>query len=243
MSAETPTPEIPKNIKESIGLLIGGRPEVLFLMSGGIKKTKDGSYKATTVIDGDLIDGGTYGYLGGIYRALATEHLAKIYPDTPIVTNSSDPKTGQSHADVYADTLIRRGVDSDRIIRQSASHSTRDEFKQMINLSLENNWKGPVALITNDYHLERSVLTFASLDNLFREDKEFLGQLEQFWDRGTKVLFVNSEKVLDIINPRYKKFFAELRTTEPFASAIELRELWESNGIRALEEDNYQKRF
>lgn len=236
--------------KESLRQMIGGEPEVLFLMSGGIAPRKAspsersiGEFKPTTIADPDLHDGSTYGYLGGIYRALATERLANLFPNASIITNSRDPKTHASHAEVYKELLLRRGINGNRITTQEKSENTRGEFKEMIAMSLDKNWNGPIAMLTNDYHIERSTLTFASLNTLYPEDENFLKQLEAFQNSNIRATFVSAEKVLGLLEPRYKKFFGELKSKEPFATAIVQRELAESNGIRALLDNTYQKRF
>lgn len=242
----TPEPELLKN---EVVQLIGGEPQILFLMSGGIAPVvdKEGNVKrlrATTIFDGDFADGNAYGYLGGVYRMLAAAEMAKLFPNAPIITNSIDNQTKTSHAKVYAKQLEKHGVDPKRITLQEKSRSTRDEFKEMVMMAVDNDWKGPIAMVTNDYHIERSVVTFVKLGTLLGNyDPEFRQILNEFYARDIKVLFVSAEKVLGIVNPKYKDFFGKLKTREPFAGNIALREKMEASGVKALQDNTYTKRF
>lgn len=250
-------PQILEVQKEQITSLLHAEPKQIFLFSGGIAKDKRGSFHATTIADGDFADSDAFGYLGGVYRMLATVELAKIFPKADIVTTSIDAKTGISHAQVYAKQLEQHGVASKRITLEEKSVATRGEIKEMIKLVLAKEWSGPVAIVANNYHIPRILETYLNIEALIGdEDSSFKNDFEEFVSRGITVLFAPAEDVLNIVDKRYGHYFETLKNpslrrvknkkNEAFfkriKDAIDLRQKWEESGIEAIRRGNYVKR-
>ncbi len=244
--------------KKEIVTLLGGEPRVLYLFSGGIARAKDGSLRATNIVDEDFADKDEFGYLGGVYRMLATVELSRIFPQAQIVTTSYDPESGISHAKVYREQLVQHGVDPGRISLEENSVGTRGELKEMVNFVLKNKLPSPVAIIANDYHIERIQEMWVRLERLIApEDPGFKNRLEEFAASETQLLFTPAEMVLEIVDSQYAAYFKQLSEPEKnlkfkknkfrnfhrkVRKLIELRYKKEAEGVADLKSDKYRIR-
>ena len=232
--------EITKEQKDLIIKSMHGEPKVIHLLSGGLWRLPEGKIRITKIGDGELDYGYKYGLLDGIYPMLATVELAKLFPGTHILTTGHSTTTGQSHAKIYADALIKQGVLSSRILQDESPIGTLGELRTMVEHTVENNWQGPIALVVNDWHKERALELFARLGQfVIPEDPSFARTLEEFTARNVQVLFAEAEELFGIIHPKFKDYYAKVKETEPYKILAEVRMKSEESGVASAKKGNY----
>lgn len=123
-----------ENKLEAYEKIVGGKPDAIFILSGGIVQTDKGRSKSTAYPEHDYL--GFTG--GGKARVVAAAELAQFFPDSKIIANSyvttPDDKV-EPHARVYKEELLRLGVQEDRILIQENSFNTITEIIEMVKLA------------------------------------------------------------------------------------------------------------
>lgn len=203
----------------------GQLPEVVFIASGGIKKVPNADkpdgigYRSLSYDENDL---DVHGFVtGGKMRVIAGAEIAKKYPNIILVTTSKVEEDAPSHAKVMASELEKLGVPVDQIMLEECSDNTASELIEMVKLAVTNNWTR-LGFITSDYHVPRVQVLFDHLEEIAGgQDKEFLQVFEEFKKRRIEVNFIKAEKLLEIIDPKYQDFFAEVRKSDAYQQRLD----------------------
>lgn len=181
MSEQTKSTE-QGNISESLTHVIGGEPSAVYLLSPGVSLAKNVDYKSPSMLDPDYLRGEEFGYVGGALRVHAVAYLHKFFPDATVITSSTTE--GISHAKVQERELRaiweKWGIPQpENIVREEKSTSTATEMAELIRLIVQNDWKGKIVAITNDYHVPRTEAMLAQLPSLYYRRPYFFGGLEK----------------------------------------------------------------
>ena len=229
----------------------GEKPDAIFVLGGGNRRVKDSrgkvSYK-TSPYKGEYFPA----QIGGAKaRPIAALELSGYYPDAKIVTMSHTPKKLfysdseiiPSLAQVMAEELVQNGINRDKIIEKPEPTSTLTELMEVIKISAENKWKN-VAVVTNNYHIERatnlmSILTdgprLKDLKYQLRENFEGVGEAEIFsrkWEdlqqstnkfkaAGGIIVFVSAEDILQKRSPHYTALLSRVGELSGYSRVIE----------------------
>ncbi|OGH47552.1 MAG: hypothetical protein A3A51_03130 [Candidatus Levybacteria bacterium RIFCSPLOWO2_01_FULL_39_10] len=225
--------------------LQGISPQALFVLGGGNRLIVDSrgreSYK-TSPYKGKFFPDKTGGAKA---RPIAAVELASFFPDAKVVTMSHRPshlhQPGStadeinkypSFAQILSADIQRMGVDKERIAEVPQSTSTLSEIMEIIKLSAERRWQN-VAVITNDYQIERSqsILEMlkdeerlqalrSQLEILFQTEDEqrlfsqkwqdFEGALSNFKQANTNIVLISAEDVLRKRSRHYGVLIDEL---------------------------------
>lgn len=214
--------------------LLSGTPNVIFILSGGIKKNRRG-YKSPSYNEIDHAGLVT----GSKARVIAAAEISKSFPKTIIVTTSSVNPNEPTHANVMTQELKRLKVPESKIVREEQSYDTLSEMVEMIKLASEKEWFRIVA-ITSRYHIPRVQEMYNRLRSIIpKEDApEFYEALEQLEKRGSSVKFVAAEDILPHRSHRYKNLIAEVENTSGYIERVEA----EKRGLEALRSGNYKFR-
>src|SRR5581483_10891125 len=102
---------------------------------------------------------------GGKARSLAAAELAEAFPDAQIVTLSKTKEDQPAHSAVIAGEIAKKGVEKQRITEDPESYSALTELMEIIKLIHQRGWK-QVALICNEYQIDRPKLMLEKLDGL-----------------------------------------------------------------------------
>lgn len=218
--AEIPDTEEQKRV--AIENLVEGEPDALFLLSGISEvvdtKTQEKKYKPGSYADVDW-----NGYMtGGKGRALAVAELAKYFPEATVAANSNTFNVHDSQAptdaDVMAEYLEKKGVETERIIKQDQSTTTFTELIELIKYISEHQWKH-VAVVAGETQKPRAMEMFRQISTLQDpagawKDPVFRKALEVFKQLQPKITFVAAESVLPIRDKRYANIIAQARETE-----------------------------
>ncbi len=215
-------------------LLGDQNPEAIFILSGGTVKRERG---ITTASYSDLQ--GEFGVLGGKARIIAAAELAEYFPETKLVLTAtyyptpSDP----SQSSIMSQELIKLGVNKNQIVQEEVSKSTYDELREIVNLSLSENWKN-IAILTNGYHVPRAEEMLNRLDELAsdKDDDKLVKQVHLFKEK-TRKTFISAEEILPHRSTHYKGLLDELYQSEDYAKRLES----EKRGVDALKSGTYGK--
>lgn len=196
---------------KTIGMNIS--PEAIVVPTGGTKRDKDGNYHSTSYDDGDA-----FGTLGGYVRVEAAAELARMYPETMVVTTGKGAGDGisPSHAMVMENELVALGIESKRVIREEDSTTTRSNIEQALKIANKYKWSS-IIFVSNEYHLPR-----------LRAMLEILGL-------AIKIDFVAAEDVISKIRPEFGKIFKNIKITPAYKRRLES----EARGIQALNSGEY----
>lgn len=232
---ELTTDEKTARIRELITANFGGQsPDVFIMHTGGIAENPRGpmGYRSTSY--SDVSEHGIA--TGGRTRIIAGAEIAKALPNLKIITNSInrfDPEV-PSMAVVNKEELVRRGIDPDRITREEDSFSTVTQLTEMIRLAVANNW-AKIASLTNEYHHPRVQAMYERLDSII-DDAQFQKTLAKFKKQGTKVVFIDAEPVMRLIDPHFVTYLNEVAKTPQFKHTLET----EAKGLADLKAGHYR---
>lgn len=247
-------------LKETITEVIGGKPSVIYLMSGGVAIPKElreevkkrgtdflteEDFHSTTMRDPDFADGYKFGYLGGALRVYAVGYLHEYFPEATIITSST--VKGISHADVQERELRalweKCGIEQPKhLLQEPRSNSTRTELAELIRMIVDNNWHGLVIAVTNDYHrFPRTEATLSHLPQLITpQDPGFMEVWGKFKAKDDVELVIrDAESILKLVDPKFKAMLETVFTKEPWKSYRETRVEAEEGGFQAIEENAY----
>lgn len=243
MSEQTKSTE-QGDIRESLTDVIGGEPSAVYLLSPGISLGKNIDYKSPSMLDPDYLRGKEFGYVGGALRVHAVAYLHKFFPDATVITSTTTE--GISHAKVQERELQaiweKWGIPQpENIIREEKSESTATEMAELIRLIVQNNWKGKIVAITNDYHVSRTKAMLEQLPSLITSDPTFSEVWTKFKERAdVNIVVQDAESILRIVSPKFKNMLDVVFMKEPWKSYKEKRIESERRGIKALEEGHYE---
>ncbi len=189
-------------------------PDAIFVFSTGLKKDTSGVWRPTDYIDRDA-----FGTLGGIERVHAAVLLGIEHPRSVIVTTSKqmtdDPPT---HASVYADALVTRGIPRERIVLEERSVNAQTQIKEAIVLAKEKGWRS-LFLVTSEFQLPR---------------------VRAFWEavegEKPKVEFISAESVLIPRDSSFAEAFEKVKKTPAYESRLAA----EARGIAAIQNGTYR---
>lgn len=232
--------------QKAIERLCGGEPDALYLLSGISEitniETGEKFYKPGSYADVDW-----NGYMtGGKGRALAAVELAKRFPYAKVAVNSNtfnirNPEA-PTDAEVMAEYVERKGVESERIIRQDRSSTTFTELIELIKYIAKNQWNHVVVVAgeTQKARAEEMLRQIAILQDPAGawQDPDFRAALEEIKTINPKITFVSAEDILLIRDERYGKLIAEARNTE----AWKKREVLDEGAVEDLKTGRYWKK-
>lgn len=210
---DRPSGEIlPQEKRATYEKILGGIPDVLFILSGNI--VWDGrKFRSTTYQDSDQ-----HGMLGGKARVIVGAELAKYFPETKIVPTTHTNPALPSEASVMEQELIRLGVPREQILKEEQSFSTHSELVEMVKLASLHKWEH-VGIVTSDYHVPRVQEMYEYLEAL-SSDEIFQKQLSEF-RTTTKVTFVEAESILPLRSKHYVKLIEDAKKTEEYARRLD----------------------
>src|SRR3989344_1245133 len=175
---------------------------------------------------------------GGKADVVAAAEVAKYFPEAVIVTDTRDRDASRNrptHASVYASEIQRLGVPRGRILMEENSVNTIEELVEIIKMAVHHGWDN-VAIILNDFHVERTREMLAQLPSLAKQDDhEFIEAFRKFNDSGRKITFVTAEDILLVRNPRYARLFEKVRETPAYKKRVEA----EARGLSDLRNRKY----
>ena len=176
---------------------------------------------------------------GGKADVVAAAEVAKCFPEAMIVTDTRDRDASHNrptHASVYASEIQRLGVPREHILMEENSVNTIEELAAIIKMAVNHNWHS-VAIILNDFHVERTREMLAQLPSLAKpDDYEFAEAFRKFNDGGGKIVFIKAEDILLVRNPRYARLLEKVRETPAYKKRVEA----ETQGLRDLREGKYK---
>ncbi len=211
----------------------GKNPDVLFALTAPNKQNKvTGEYRSMaygSLDDDDLAPGGRL-------RIFGAAAISNIFEDMPIVVNSYNQLDDQAPtlAAVAEKELIKRGVPSERIIKEEQSINTGTQLVEMIGMSLENGWNN-VLVEVSDYHIPRVTEMFRQLDTLV-DDEAFTKELQKFKSNGGTVSIVGAEQVLRLVNSRFDNYLNAILGSAAYKRAVAS----ERRGLYDLKAGKYQ---
>jgi len=233
-----------QNKAEILTHMLHGQPDVVYLMSGGVAPGVHMDYRSTSMLDPDMADGYTFGYLGGALRVHATAELHRYFPHATIITSSV--VNGISHAKVQERELRalweKWGVEPPvHVLREEKSSSTRGELAALVRMIRENDWKGSIVAVTNDYHVPRALTTLEHLPELIiPDDPSFADVWSQFQSQNDVQLNIQSaESVLKVVNPKFEAMLQKAFLQDPWKSSLATREKKEQEGREAIVAKTY----
>lgn len=224
--------EIEQAVIEELGNV---KPDVIIILSAGItnKVSKSGE-RWTSVAWGtpNELDIHT----GARTRIIAGAEIAKVLPDTPIVTTSfnKNDATEPTMASVVKQELINRKVDEDRIIEESESFSTITQYIEMLKLAQKFNWDN-IAVVINEYYQPRANALWNNLAKIV-DDSEIQKLWNDFKDRNGQVVFIKSEPILRAMSDKMVKYLEEVYKTPYYQDTLRN----EARGVQAIESGNYK---
>lgn len=216
--------------------IMGGEPDAIFVLAGGIRKDKDGKYRSLTYEESD-----TSGKItGSIYRIFATAEISHYFPNTFIVTTSKyagvKPQEDNTPtiAKVMHDELTSLGVKKEKIILEEESTSTFTELFEMAKLTSQKHWKR-IGVVTNGYHVPRIEKMYELIDKFSPDDALLESSIEYLKSR-VKVTIISSEEILRTVNNDFKNLEKKVMTMAAYLDRVRLEE----KGIRDLKEQKYK---
>lgn len=225
--------------KEEARKLFLVEPDAIVVLSMGIVRREgkeNSSYKSTSYDDTD-----SHGLLGGGKAAvIAGAEAHKLFPEATLVTNSYTKGVVEpTHAAVMARELQTYGVPEDLLVLEEESVSTSTELTELIKVADTKGWK-KIAIITNDFHRERTEEMYSHLGTLFgADDPEFMTAFERFKEAGGSIEFVEAESLLKLRDIRYEPLIDRVHETEAYHKRVEM----EQKGLEQLKDGTYgQKR-
>lgn len=221
---------------ERIKELFIAKPDVISILSGGVTVTKaprEVKYRTAGYLDRDEKHLAT----GGRVRIIAGAYAAHAFPHTFLLTNSGVPDNfpdGPTEAALNASELRELGVPSSQILSQDQSFSTAQELLALAKLVTERGWEN-IAIISNDYHLERVKETLIHLEALAPREPHVHSAIRNLQNKH--IMFIGAEKMLSMINPHYAQLFKRVESSPLFLERIAA----EKRGIQALREKRYSQ--
>lgn len=226
------TEKIPTTpITEKYSEMMGGIPDVLFVLSGAIthKGNRNYEYSSTSYADED-----EHGILGGKARIIAAAELGKFFPEVTIVTTSRVEPDQPTHASVMAKELIAMDIPESQIVLEERSNSTRTEIIEMVKLAQANGWR-KIVVLSSDYHLPRIQEMFSNLKNLSNDEDETFNE-KLAWCRGNvEIHFMAAEDILPIRNGHYASLVHKAGMTEQYRKRVAS----EQEGIEQMRNGQY----
>lgn len=230
----------------------GQAPDAIFPLAGAIKPLKNGINYSSPNDEPALAwsnlsfeDLGDHGLVtGGKARVLAAAEVAKLFPETTIVTDSYNRFNADepTMAAVSRQELLRRGVPDSQMMLEEESFSTFTELVEMLKLAIDNNWT-KISIITSDYHIPRTAEMMRQIESLDKiapdehrqEAIEAMQEFETFKANGGQISFVAAEDILVKISDRYKVYLDQVKQTPSFKATLES----EARGLAHLKSGDY----
>lgn len=206
--------------------LCEGVPDAFFLLSGSVvaKRGHEGAFKSTSYSDVDEHGG----IAAGKARVLAMVELSQYFPTVSIVTSSKTHDYLPSHAKIYAEELLQKGVPEVLIEQQDHSYSSFTELIELIKLMKRKNFQH-VVCITSEIQIGRVEAMLRHMETLQDPDNrskepEFVEALHDFRQKQGKITFVTAEAVLPLRDPRFAKILEQVRKTPSWIKKMELEQ-------------------
>jgi len=201
------------------------KKEAIIILSGGIKKNKDGNWVSSELKDTEVSPGGKS-------RVIAASYLFNDDSERFIITTGQvgSEKLAQENKHpnisvILKKELIELGVPEQKIIEENNSNNTFEQLSESVKVIKEHSFEH-IIFISNRYHLSRIEAMIEKIPEL----KELLssGELE----------FKASEEILIEKDPKWKEEIDRAYSTEAMKERIALEE----KGVRDLKEGKYKLR-
>ncbi len=229
--------------------LCGGVPDAIIILSGGIipsnQAKRDGrpafkspSYSEEYVLTDPVTNGEIRLITGGKARIISAAELARVFPNTIIVTTSAVDSNEPTHAAVMERELVDLGVLPNRILKEEVSWDTFSEMAEMVKMADSKGW-WRLAVITNGYHVPRAQEMFNQAPSLISEevDPDFHNALDRI-EKGLKVVFVSAEDILPLRHRSYQIVIEAVKSSQPYSKRLEA----EAKGLSDLNAGRYRFR-
>ncbi len=212
----------------------GAVPDAIFVLSGGVELHPKRGYRSPSYGGADF----TGLITGGRARVIAGAEISKSFPEITMVTTSRGQEDRPTDAEIMAQELEDRGVDSGNVELEEESTSTLTELIQMIKIAEEKEWS-KVAVLTNGYHVPRVKVMYDKLESIegLCDDAE-VSSIRRFKEGGAEVSFVSAEDIMVNISPHYKNLIDKVEQSEGYKERLEL----EREGVEDLLAGRYKLR-
>lgn len=221
-------------------------PASLFIMSGGYYPVKEKGYlqpPAYSIAGTDnsgLVTGARYRVWAAaeIYHCL--DCLGQLVLQPYLITmskyrtDSLDDLDKPTCAEVYAEELIRRHVDSHKIAQIFQSTTTQAELVNMINLSVMKGWKY-IAAITSDYHIPRVQAMYEVIEEWNQDDEFFTCNFAEF-KKNSEIALISAEDILSETNHHFKYLINKVRSTDDYQKRL----ISEHQGVLDIRNGTYK---
>ncbi|MDR0957093.1 MAG: YdcF family protein [Candidatus Nomurabacteria bacterium] len=233
--------EVKTAIMEQIGDM---EPDAIVVLSGGIRRLKGNANGASEYTPSSWGNGFDDGYTGLVTGAktrtiAAGSAVAKLFNNIPIVTTSASSNVNDpSMAEVYANDMEKRGIDSNRITKEESSYSTISQYVELMKLAKKNDWKN-LAVIINDYCQPRARILFDKFDQIITNNIQAKEIYRDFLSDGRQINFISSEPIMEAMSPHYKEYFKKVEESEQYKKIVAS----EANGVEDIKNGNYYVRL
>jgi len=183
-----------------------------------------------------------HGLMGGGYtNVIAAAEIGQYFPNVKLITTSAPENQNESLAKIYTKALIRMGISEQQIELEETSTNTLTELVEMVKMARARNW-GDVAILTSETHIKRAQAMLDHLETLSEAqnlvDKDFIDAWKYFGEgEELHVHFLQTEEILLLRNPRYRKIIEDVRKSEPYKKRVKAEEM----GVEQIESDTYGK--
>ncbi len=201
--------------------------DVVVVLGGNIRRTKDGRWKTTSYKEGKEKS------IGAHARTIAAAELYKLGEAKKFIlstgktitlqgTNIPDPQT-PSEASIMKEELVRYGIPEENIILEEKSTTTLTNAQEVAKILREHHEFKKVGILTSFWHLERSMVFFES----------------QRLDLDGKMLIpLDADQIIAEKSARHAKLVEEMANSDTIDKRIDA----EVNGIKLFKEGKYQSK-
>jgi len=197
---------------------------VLFILSGGLTRNPDGSWRTTRFVEGE---GDNFGMIGDYLRPKAGAVLFRNDPSLHIVAiggkgQFKEVPDAPTVASVMRQELIENSVREDAISIEIDSGNTYGELLICARIVLEHSFER-ITILSNGFHLPRIEAMVEHAPRL----ESLIGVVE----------FASSEEILIKDEP---ETWTELLAKIYYSDAMQKRNALEQQGIRDIMEGRYR---
>lgn len=246
--------QLAPDVRTQIDEIVGMQPDVVVVLAGGVKlkpgrENVEKSELTPDDYETPLFTTGTdnVGLITGArYRGIAAGIIAHATPDAVIQTNSINKNLNIRPVDVVAREVMEMGVSEERIVKEDEGRESQSTFGNVARLieqlGRHADWKN-VAIVTNDYHIERSQVTAGMvieeaialgvveegfvLDTsklrYLREDEvtpKFVAGMRRLVARDVQLRMVACEAVITAYDPEFAKDFAAIQAMPEYRMRV-----------------------
>jgi len=226
--------------------LFGGKPDMVYLLGGGLIKDPDGNYQLSGYLSPNA-----HGLGGGIHRMEAAANIAAVFPTLPIVScggnRGADGASPITYAAFVANELQKRGVAETSIFEKGDVYTTSMEMVHIIQtagkLATLGYDEARIVVVTNEIYIPRVETSLWALarnytkflpknkyEDFSKFGESFLADLTPYAHSNTQILFSACEAILSVDNPAFAEYYEGIKTTDAFKT----RQGHELQGLKDL---------